>query len=371
MKQFVKVLLLTLLAACAACGMAFSAMATDVQPVYMDDITVVNTLTGDTPSSSKTFTFELSSDTGAPLPDATTVSISGAGSATFGDILYTEADIYEYTLTQTSSSASYYTLDTTEYHLLVYVVYDGDQSLYVKAIYATTAENPDAKVASLTFTNKYTAPAVATATEVPVEEEPEPTATPTPVVAAVATASPEPTAVATATAAPVVSAATAAPTDDTLEDVTIEDEAVALEDGGLWATLQDMALPLAGLLSTGDSWALVNLILAVVTVAVSIVLIVGYFLGRKAKDEDDEAEAAQGASDADATTTKRNNKGFARAFSAVPALVAAYLFIMTQDMTMPMAYIDKWTLAMVLIALIQVFVAIVSRKKDKDPDQGD
>lgn len=362
MKQFIKGLLLTLLASCLAMSVAFTAVATDVQPVHMDDITVVSKLTGDTPSTSKTFTFAISSDSGAPLPDSTSVSIKGAGSATFGDIEYTEADIYEYTVKQTTSGTAHYAVDTVTYNLLVYVVYDSDNALYVKAIYATASSNPDAKVASLTFTNKYTAPVVVYPTAVPTEEpSPSPSATRTPIVPVV---SPTPTPVAEATPTPTATAAVAAVATAT---PAAEETATPEEPTGI---LQDPVVPLAGLLSNGEAWAWVNLALAIGTVLGSVLMLVGYFINRKANDDGGEDTATT--ADDQTATTNRKNKGFARLFSIAPAVFSVVLFILTEDMSLPMVTLDSWTIPMVLIALVQVFVAITARKKDEtqEPKKG-
>lgn len=112
--------------------------------------------------------------------------------------------------------------------------------------------------------------------------------------------------------------------------------------------------PLAG----GNAWALLNLILTVLTVLGSVLLLV-FTLGKK----EEEGEGGEGPQEI-------RKKKFWRIFSIVPAIAAVIAFILTEDMTQPMQFVDKWTILMVAIALIQVVVAILSRKSKRDSDDG-
>jgi hypothetical protein len=94
----------------------------------------------------------------------------------------------------------------------------------------------------------------------------------------------------------------------------------------------------------GASWALLNLILAIATALASVVLIVLYFV--KKKDEKVE-----------------DRKGLVRILSIAPAVGAIIAFILTENMKNPMVFVDRWTLLMVLIALMQVVVVYFSKKK--------
>ena len=56
--------------------------------------------------------------------------------------------------------------------------------------------------------------------------------------------------------------------------------------------------------------------------------------------------------------------------SLIPAIGAAIIFIITEDMSNPMALIDGWTILMAVILLIQVVVAMIA-KKSKDENEDD
>ena len=117
-------------------------------------------------------------------------------------------------------------------------------------------------------------------------------------------------------------------------------------------SIEDNAAPLAG----GSAWALLNLIMTIVTGIISAVLLAGYF-GRKDEEEDEEDEA----------DTKR--KGFVRAASLIPAIGSLIIFVLTEDMSNPMILTDGWTILMAVILLIQAAAAIIAKKSKEDEEE--
>ena len=117
--------------------------------------------------------------------------------------------------------------------------------------------------------------------------------------------------------------------------------------------------PLAPL-PTG-AWALVNLILMLLTVLASLLLLLGY-LGKKKHTERDE----YGNERIDYT---RNKKGFWRAASLIPAVAAVIAFVLTENMKLPMIMVDRWTLLMAVIAVLQLIVAVMSKKQKESQDE--
>jgi len=99
-------------------------------------------------------------------------------------------------------------------------------------------------------------------------------------------------------------------------------------------------------------WALLNLLLAVSTILASVVLIIAYFVGRR-NDEDERRNQRQ----------EVRRHGFVRTMSIVPAAVAVILFFMTEDWTLPMRWVDQWTVWMLLIAVVQIVVIFAARKR--------
>ena len=121
--------------------------------------------------------------------------------------------------------------------------------------------------------------------------------------------------------------------------------------------IEDPGTPTTGYTS---AWALVNLICAILTVIFSVVLLIG-LAGKKTKTE----EAENG----EEVEKEIKKKKFWRFFSIVPALAAVIVFLLTEDMRLPMVFVDRWTLLMVIIGLVQGLVMVFAKKTKKDPDE--
>lgn len=153
---------------------------------------------------------------------------------------------------------------------------------------------------------------------------------------------------AAAAATEMIPAAPAAPAEaQTAEVAEIEVPMAAPE-----AFIADSDAPLAA----NNTWALLNLIMTVITGLISAVLLTGYF-GKK-DDEEEENEDAE---------TKR--KGIVRLASLIPAAGAIIAFILTEDMTNMMAITDRWTILMAVILLIQAVTAILAKKEKEESEE--
>lgn len=99
-------------------------------------------------------------------------------------------------------------------------------------------------------------------------------------------------------------------------------------------------------------WALINLIAAILTALMSIVLAV---LGLKKKNEEENEEA--------------DNKVRFRLLGMFVAAISVIAFILTEDMALPMHLIDKWTIVMIILLAVETVLAIASRKTKKEEDE--
>ncbi|MPM16370.1 hypothetical protein SDC9_62749 [bioreactor metagenome] len=108
--------------------------------------------------------------------------------------------------------------------------------------------------------------------------------------------------------------------------------------------------PLAG---GGAVWALLNLVLAIATALASILMLVG-FLGKK-KEEADGGVVRE---------TKKH--GFTRMLTLVPGIGGIIAFILTENMKNPMAFTDRWTLLMILIAAVQLLLVLFGAKRERE-----
>lgn len=122
--------------------------------------------------------------------------------------------------------------------------------------------------------------------------------------------------------------------------------------------IKDPQVPLAsGNGSLGDAhWALLNLILMLATAVIMIVLLVGYFTGKKHKDKQTQQKG------------ELKRRGVARLLSILPGVGAAIAFLLTENMRLPMQFTDEWTLLMAVIAIVQAVIIFFTFKKHKDEE---
>ena len=112
------------------------------------------------------------------------------------------------------------------------------------------------------------------------------------------------------------------------------------------------------LATANASWALVNLLLALVTILMSVLLLITYLKGKKKQQDQPEPK-----------DEAINRKASMRVLSALPMIAAIVTFFLTEDMTLPMSWVDKWTWIMAIYAVVSVLIAILSRKKREDRDR--
>jgi len=118
-------------------------------------------------------------------------------------------------------------------------------------------------------------------------------------------------------------------------------------------TITDNAAPTSG----NAFWALINLICMLLTALLSLIMLIRYFGKRREEDEETGEER------------EIKRKGLVRLASLIPAIGAIIAFILTEDMSLPMILVDKWTLMMVVILAIQVGVAILAKVKKEDAEE--
>ena len=174
------------------------------------------------------------------------------------------------------------------------------------------------------------------------ETEPAPVAV-TPAPAAVPVIPTTPTAPA-ATRAPaagpsVTAAPTTAPTEEPAAEEVVPEEETPQAQEPADESIADEETPLAG--STASGWAVLNLILALVAAIGAVVLVVGYFMG---------------------------HTSVWRLLSLIPGIGGVAAFLLTEDMSQSMTFVDGWTVLMGVIVVVQIAVAVMSLRS-KGPYQ--
>lgn len=119
----------------------------------------------------------------------------------------------------------------------------------------------------------------------------------------------------------------------------VEDNQPATQNDGVQEVVdvQENQTPQAGI---SRSWALVNLIASLLTVLLAIVML----LIKRKKENDDEDEK-------NPYTEKRYT--WMKLLGIVIGVVSVIVFILTEDITLPMALLDKYSVVMIVIALLQ------------------
>ncbi|HBT96006.1 MAG TPA: hypothetical protein DEB24_08050 [Coriobacteriia bacterium] len=125
--------------------------------------------------------------------------------------------------------------------------------------------------------------------------------------------------------------------------------------------------------SGGSYWALLNLILALLGALVALIVFITYFIRRKT------GEAARGDRERSGRYDEQGRSGderrrkrlWPRIVAIVLAAAGCVLFCLTEDMTLPMTFVDDWTIWQALVFVLVVFcVAIGFVKKSDDSSDG-
>ena len=116
------------------------------------------------------------------------------------------------------------------------------------------------------------------------------------------------------------------------------------------------------------AWALLNLILSLLTVLGSLFLLSGLF-GKKKEEATDENGNLILDDNGESVMNRIKQRAGWRIISLLPAICSVIAFILTENMRNPMVLVDRWTLLMVIIAVIQILVMMLSKKKVEETEE--
>ena len=151
-------------------------------------------------------------------------------------------------------------------------------------------------------------------------------------------------------------------TTDEPEVEEVEDEETPLSDGDV-EDVEDNATPK----SNNSIWALINLIAAIVTVILGLFLLLSK---RHRNDEEEDEEERQARMARGEEKEQEQKRGWiCKVLGVIVAIVSVVFFILTEDMSLPMGLTDKWTIWMVVIAIVELVLVLVGRHwKDVDDE---
>ena len=158
--------------------------------------------------------------------------------------------------------------------------------------------------------------------------------------------------------------------------VEIPDEDVPLDPGPApedeAIVIPDEDVPLYR--GPGGSWALWNLILSIAGAILALMMGIRVLLKKRRDDKDEEDDAKATAAKArDDDEEEEKKKGRLLLILAIPllAIVAFIIFILTQDMRLPMEMVDWWTFAHAIIFLGGLLSYLFAYKKEEDDEEDD
>ncbi len=146
------------------------------------------------------------------------------------------------------------------------------------------------------------------------------------------------------------------PVDEETEEVEEIDEEETPEVGGDEEEIVEEETPEVG---GKRAWALINLIATVLGAVLAIVLLAS----KHQKTEEDEENAEE------ETEYTRRRKW--KVISTITAIVSVIVFVLTENMRLPMVLVDKWTLLMVVFFIINAACLYMGRRfheEDKDDE---
>lgn len=149
---------------------------------------------------------------------------------------------------------------------------------------------------------------------------------------------------------------------DETEVEEVEDEETPLSDGDV-EDVEDNATPKGN----NGIWALINLIAAIVTVILGLILLLSK---RHRNDEEEDEEERQARIERGEEKEQEQKRGWiCKVLGVIVAIASVVFFILTEDMSLPMALTDKWTIWMIVIAIVELVLVLVGRHwKDVDDE---
>ena len=153
--------------------------------------------------------------------------------------------------------------------------------------------------------------------------------------------------------------------EETDEPVVVEEEVTPATPAPEVEEIEQEETPLVA----GRSWALVNLIACITGAVLAIVLLIM----KKSKSEELEDEYDENGIKIEKTDEEKEDEAIPyirktmwKVVTAIVAIVAVIVFFLTEDMRLPMVMVDKWTLLMIIFALVNVLSLVLGMKWHED-----
>lgn len=132
-----------------------------------------------------------------------------------------------------------------------------------------------------------------------------------------------------------------------------------------------------GHLSVNNAWSLLNLICSVVAIIVSIVLFITVLANRYRKDDNYDEEEFDNAyatdEDARQEDTMSRRRNWLKILSMVAGILLPILFLILENMRLPMVFINRWSPMFVVIFVIHIALMLIQliwkKRKKQEPEE--
>ena len=117
------------------------------------------------------------------------------------------------------------------------------------------------------------------------------------------------------------------------------------------------------------AWALVNLILAIAGAILAIITAIRVLVHKRDEKDDDEDERDYIEEDFEPEKEKQKRLRLVWILTSLTTgILGIIVFLLTEDMRLPMVLVDRWTIVNVIIFSLGVITYIFEIKRDKDDD---
>ena len=118
-------------------------------------------------------------------------------------------------------------------------------------------------------------------------------------------------------------------------------------------------------------WALINLISAIITALLGLGMAITFLKKKKDDDDDNDEDKPLRQADEEENEEDENKRRKSKLLGLIPGIASPIIFLLTEDMSAMMRLTDKWTLLMVVLAVLNLVLAFVTRNKKKDDEDKD
>lgn len=135
-----------------------------------------------------------------------------------------------------------------------------------------------------------------------------------------------------------------------IEYLAAEEKTVEQEPEKTIETIKPTDPPLS---APAGKWALINLIAMLITIILALALITTLIYNKLNEDEEEEVK----------------HKTPLRILSIIIAIAAFVIFVLTENILLPMVLVDKYTLLMIIILIVQIIITISSKHKVEEENE--